>query len=212
MAFSIGEQALLLQGPVGQIESKLNIVDAPKCLVICCHPHSLHGGSMTNKVVHTLHRSFKDLSYHTLRFNFRGVGKSEGAFDEGLGEALDVHALFRWAEHQFPNLPIALAGFSFGAYVTLSVAHLFPLKFLVSIAPPVERFYFQDLSIPSCPWLVIQPMEDEVISANAVVDWYQSLSPTHSTLIQFPHSGHFFHSKLPELKQSIETGLHGLEI
>ncbi len=212
MPFSQGEHRLFVAGQAGQLETWVSIVDNAKSVAICCHPHSQHGGSMNNKVVHTLHKAFLETHNHTIRFNFRSVGKSEGIFGHGIGETHDLKSIINWAHQNWPNLEIVLSGFSFGAYVSLRLAEQWPLKALISIAPPVERFHFDEIKLPDFPWLVIQPMEDEVINAQGVVDWYQKYSPAHSKLIKFPQSGHFFHGKLIELKQTIKNGLVALGV
>ncbi len=217
MAYSIGEHRCTIPGPAGDIEAILNICEQAKGIAVCCHPHSLHGGSMTNKVVHTLHRSFKDRQINTVRFNFRGVGKSQGSYADGIGESEDLNCVLSWITNQWSVLDLYLSGFSFGAFVSLNVASQWPLKCLVSVAPPVERFYFHDITIPNCSWLIIQPMADEVVNPEAVVNWFDNLSSDHSIdfsrmLVKLVDSSHFFHGKLVKLRQTIDESLYRLGV
>lgn len=171
-------------------------------LAIVCHPHPLHQGTMDNKVVQSLAKAFVSQGMVSLRFNFRGVGASDGHYGEGVLEAQDLLQVIDWALAELPGYNLLLAGFSFGAFVSLSVANLRPVKQLVSIAPPVERFYFKDLPEIVCPWLVVQGEADEVISAQAVFDWIDSLQH-RPELISMPGVGHFFHGRLIELREVV---------
>ncbi len=204
------EQKLLVKGPVGDIETVIRTSDVANSVAVCCHPHPLHGGTLTNKVVHTLHRTFHERGAHTVRFNFRGVGKSEGSFADGEGEIEDLAAVLEWVKHAWPELPIILSGFSFGAFVSLKMVGKFPLATLVSVAPPVEHLYFTDIIIPQFPWVVIQPMADEVVDPKAVVRWFHKNKTPQSALIEIEAGSHFLHGKLVEMKQKLHQALDGL--
>ncbi len=204
------DQHKLISGPAGDIEALLRETDAAQQVAICCHPHPLHGGSMHNKVVHTLHRTFQERGCHTLRFNFRGVGNSHGSFADGIGETEDLLAVVRWVQRQWPELPINLSGFSFGAFVSLNVVGKVALNCLVSVAPPVEHFYFKDITVPDFPWIVIQPMADEVVNAEAVINWVEDNSNLHTRLIKIDGASHFLHGKLVEMKEKLHAALDEL--
>jgi hypothetical protein len=165
---------------------------------------------MSNKVVHTLHRTFQQRGCHTIRFNFRGVGKSHGSFADGIGETEDLLAVVRWVQSEWPELPINLSGFSFGAFVSLNAVGKIPLHTLVSVAPPVEHFYFKDIIIPDFPWVIIQPMADEVVNPNAVVEWVEKNKTDQTRLIKIQGASHFLHGKLVEMKQKLNTVLDEL--
>jgi hypothetical protein len=170
--------------------------------VVVLHPHSLHGGTLQNKVVHTVARSFTELGARSVRFNFRGVGKSGGAYAEGVGETEDVLAVLTWLRARRPDDAIFLAGFSFGAYVALRAAATFPLAGLLTIAPAVHLYDFDRLAAPQVPWIMFQGERDEVVAAPAVRDWAARQSPP-PRLVTFPEAGHFFHQRLHELRAAV---------
>lgn len=197
---SIDEKIIAINGPAGPLEAALTTSNSTpiKYIGIVCHPHPLHGGTMNNKVVHTLVKTFRDLGMTTIRFNYRGVGNSAGSYDNGLGETDDVLAVIEYAKQNFPDYKICLAGFSFGAYVSLCVATQTPLHLLISIAPPVTNYEVNDL-IPSCPWIVVHGDKDELFEINAVIDWIAKLTP-QPEFIRIADASHFFHGKLIELR------------
>ena len=162
---------LLLPGPVGAIEVATDVPTpevARTGTAIICHPHPLQGGTMHNKVVTTLERALRELGLATVRFNFRGVGASQGSFDGGHGETDDALALAAWVQRVRPGDALWMAGFSFGSYVALSVATTLPVRQLITVAPAVTRLDFSALPMPACPWLVIQGEADEVVDPAAV--------------------------------------------
>src|SRR5262249_33143391 len=141
----------------GRIEGLLDDPDAaPAAVAVVCHPHPLQGGTMQNKVAYMLARAFNDLGAVSLRFNFRGVGASEGTFDRGIGETDDALAAIAWLMTQSPALPLWLGGFSFGSFVALRAQSRRQVSRLVTVAPAVERFATDDLELPACPWLLVQ--------------------------------------------------------
>ena len=149
-----------------------------------------------------LARSFINTGYAALRFNFRGVGNSGGQFAEGDGEVEDVLAAVQVARDRFPQSPLWLAGFSFGAAMSIRAAAGISVHGLVSVAPAAYRFA-GDLSVqPDCPWLVIHGEEDEVVPVQESIDWINGLTPGPEFLT-FPATGHFFHGKLVDLRASV---------
>ncbi len=203
------DQPLFIHGPAGRIEAALDHPDAePRpLLAIVCHPLPTEGGSMHNKVVTMTARALRECGATTLRFNFRGVGQSEGDFDDGAGELDDLLAVAAWAKAQHPDKVLWLAGFSFGAWVSLRAADRLQAQLLLSIAPPVGRSWsFDDISLPSCPWLVIQGEDDEVVDAQQVHAWVESL-PMPPKLVRMPGAGHFFHRKLIDLRGAVKNGV-----
>lgn len=209
--FPLTESKLLLSGPAGTIEILATPHDETRNhfingTAIICHPHPLFGGTMNNKVVTTLARVFRDIGLRSVRFNFRGVGKSTGTHDEGRGEVDDLLSLVNWVKQNFPEDSIWLAGFSFGAYVATKAAmHISPQQ-LVTIAPQVSRFKQDDLAKVTCPWLLVQGEQDEVVSAEEVFAWIETL-PHKPTVIRMPTAGHFFHGQLMELRRLLEDQL-----
>ena len=171
-------------------------------VIIISHPHPLYGGSMTNKVVHIIAKTFAEIDAITVRFNFRGVGKSEGKYDEGIGEAEDLHILSEKIKQWRPQAPIWLAGFSFGAYVTTRAQRVIKPEKLLLVAPPVSMYPFDELEEINVPWIVIQGGQDEVIEAAAVKNWVSN-RPNQPELIWMEEAGHFFHGKLIEVKAGL---------
>ncbi|MFA7592446.1 MAG: alpha/beta fold hydrolase [Thiohalobacteraceae bacterium] len=169
---------------------------------VVCHPHPLYGGTLNNKVVDYLSRTLNTLGVATVRFNFRGVEGSAGAYANGDGEADDLRAVLTWTQRLRPGQPLWLAGFSFGAYVALKVAREFPLVRLITVAPPVNFFDFSTLTPPDCPWIVVQGEADEIVPAEAVFEWLagQDAAPD---IIRMPGIGHFFHGQLNQLRDRL---------
>ena len=200
---------LSLPGGAGAIEAVASVPDA-KCArqgtAIVCHPNPVQGGTMHNKVVTMLERSLRELGLATVIFNFRGVGESRGAHDEGRGETDDVIAIAEWVLRVRPADALWLAGFSFGAYIAARAAPQLPVRQMISVAPPVGRWDFSALSSPLCPWLVIQGEADEVVDPEAVYAWVAA-QPEPPTLVRMPDTGHFFHRRLMDLRGAIKNGV-----
>lgn len=196
-------QSLSLPGPCGPLEAVLETPrEDPASLAVVCHPHPLHGGTMQNKVVQTLARSFTRLGACTLRFNFRGVGESAGEYADGEGEVDDALAAVAWLRERFPGRSLYLAGFSFGAIVALRAAKRIACAGLVTVAPPVHRLP-ESFAPPICSWLVIQGEADEIVAADGVRRWVEGLGDAPA-LELMPETGHFFHGRLPELARRVE--------
>jgi alpha/beta superfamily hydrolase len=198
-----------LHGPAGQLEGVLHLPDdAPQAVAVVAHPLPTMGGTMENKVVTTLAKTFVELGYAALRFNFRGVGNSAGEFDSGNGEVEDVLAAVQFVRDEFGHLPLILSGFSFGGYVQARAAqHLHPQPHkLVLIAPAVGRF-----DMPHVPHntLVLHGEQDEVIPLADAFDWAR---PQHLPIVVLPEAGHFFHGRLNQLKQIVMHEFHGCRI
>jgi alpha/beta superfamily hydrolase len=197
-----------IEGPVGQLEVLKSgpIGDERHAFGIVCHPHPLHGGTMNNKVVTTLVKAFQNLGLLTVRFNFRGVGASDGEFDGGKGEMEDLLAVINWLRQEDPARPIWLAGFSFGAYIAAQVATQMHFERLVLIAPPVVNFPMITLPPILSPWVLVQGEKDDVVHSEEVFTWAKGREPT-PTILRFPDAGHFFHGQLGELRSRIEEAL-----
>ena len=207
------ESKINIPGPAGALESILNRGDSDASLssmnglVIICHPHPQHGGTMDNKVVTTLMRTYRDLGIHVLRFNFRGVGKSEGVFDNAVGELDDLLSVISWAKSQLTNFPILMAGFSFGSSVAARASYTVEdLRHLTLVAPPVERYEYDRDGIFQVPLCVIQGDQDELVVAQGVYDWITQLN-SPAELIRYPEAGHFFHGFLLSLKTDLTETL-----
>jgi alpha/beta superfamily hydrolase len=209
-AFPTTSSTLMLAGPAGQLEVAADPPDgdvAPLPLtVIVCHPLSTEGGSLNNKVVTMAARSLRELGASSVRFNFRGVGNSAGSFDHGEGERQDLLAVVAWVREQRPDHDLWLAGFSFGAYVSLRAAEEVQPEGLISIAPPAGRWEFDRIAPVACPWLVIQGEDDEIVEPQAVYDWIDTLK-RKPELVRMPDTSHFFHRKLIDLRGALQHGV-----
>jgi uncharacterized protein len=196
-----GERRSSIAGPAGTLEVAFNVPEgAVRGIALIAHPHPLQGGTLDNKVVQTLAKTFAGLGYAAVRFNFRGVGLSEGQFDDGIGETDDALAALAAAKLEFGELPVALAGFSFGSYVQTRVAHAITAERMVLIGPAVKRFPIE--AVPP-DTIVIHGEEDDVVALADVLAWAR---PQQLPIMVFPGCGHFFHGRLPQLQRVI-TGM-----
>jgi len=194
-----------IDGPAGAIECAIDEPpQAPRGVVVLCHPHPQHGGTLDNKVVQTLARAFLHLGYRAVRFNFRGVGASAGTWDEGRGEVDDALAVANALRD--PALPLALGGFSFGGYVaaeaTRRLAASMPVERLVLIGPATSRF-----EVPTVPpdTVVVHGEADDVVPLAATLAWAR---PQVLPVIVLPGVGHFFHGQLTLLKNQVVQAWH----
>lgn len=209
MEFPKHNATLLLPGPAGALEVMLEfpvVYQDATPIVLICHPHPPDGGTMHNKVVSTLAKSFMESGYLSVRFNFRGVGHSQGQYDHGVGERADCLAVLHWLQLHRPLAPLALAGFSFGAWVALKASEQISPYAMISIAPPVGFRDFSDVRNPLCPWLAVQGLQDEVVNAGLVIEWLEQQNPPPE-IIAMPETSHFFHGKLLPLREHVKAFL-----
>ena len=201
-------EQLLIDGPVGKIEMIVENPGAPCGIALIGHPHPLFGGGNTNKVVQTLARTFNHLDYVALRPNFRGIGQSEGSHDDGRGECEDLLAVLAEARCRYGNLPVALAGFSFGAYVQTRVAEALreaghPAQRLVLVGTAsgfVEGARrYQTRAVPA-DTIVIHGSEDTTVPLANVIAWAR---PLELPVIVVPGADHFFHRRLHVIREII---------
>lgn len=210
--FPAAEETFLLSTETHQLEvltTSPEHASETTPVAIICHPHPLHSGTMHNKVVTTLARSFKDLNCRTVRFNFRGVGKSTGTYDNGIGETEDLYSVIKWIQTLFQKAPICLAGFSFGAYIAAKVATQMSVKLLVCVAPPVVNFKMENFPEILCPWILVQGDQDDIVSPEAVFAWAEKRE-NKPTIIRIQDAGHFFHGKLLVFRESLFKELTNL--
>jgi alpha/beta superfamily hydrolase len=196
-------EKLALPGPVGTIEA---LLDAPvgdaNGMAVICHPHPQHGGTMHNKVVHTIARAFARCGYVALRFNFRGTEGSEGGFDNGIGELDDALAAIEWLQGRCRPGPLWLAGFSFGAAIAMRAAVSVEVGGLISVAPAVRRFAAGLSQQPDCPWLIIQGDNDELVDLDETLEWMNALAPGPELLV-LRGAEHFFHGRLNDVRAAV---------
>ena len=194
-------ERITVDGPAGPIEVVHNIPEtALRGIALVCHPHPLQGGTLDNKVVQTLAKAFFTLHYAAVRFNFRGVGRSAGTFDEGVGETADALAVLTHARRRLGEaLPVVLAGFSFGAYIAVRASERIQAERLVLVGPAVGRFPIRHVPDDT---IVIHGEEDDVVPLADVLAWAR---PQALPIVVFPGCGHFFHGRLPQLARVVTS-------
>ena len=205
-------QRLELAGPAGVLAcAQDEPAGAPTALLVVCHPHPLHGGTMDNKVVQTIARAGLQLGWRVLRFNFRGVGGSAGAWDEGRGEVDDALAVIAAGRAAAPGLPLMLAGFSFGGYVVAAAAARLaePAQRLALVAPSTQKQVVPPIAEPlRHDTVVIHGEDDEVVPLAATLDWAR---PQGLPVTVVAGVGHFFHGRLALLKTLLLRGLRAAD-
>jgi uncharacterized protein len=202
------QQRLTLPGPAGPLEALLERPEKNRRagVAVVCHPHPQHGGTMQNKVAHTLARGMCALGLSALRFNFRGVGASAGAFGGGAGELEDALGVLDWCASQSPGERLWLAGFSFGGCIALRASSLRPVERVVAAAPAIDRCGGPP-GAPTCPWVVVQGLADEVVDSAGVRAWAERMGDA-VRLVELEGVGHFFHGRLGLLMDAMEKELN----
>ncbi len=197
------EQSVLIPGECGAIEACCHAVKrevASDAIAVVCHPHPQFGGTMDNKVVTTLVRSYLKCGMNAVRFNFRGVGRSAGSFDDTRGEFQDLSSVVSWLKEQVGCSQFYLAGFSFGSFIAYRGAvEIAGVEHLVLIAPPIDKYVFDEYMLPKCPIIVVQGEADEVVEPSSVYQWCDR-NGLLTELSTIKNAGHFFHGQLIELR------------
>jgi uncharacterized protein len=202
-----GETLKFIDGPAGKLElivSQAKQAQTDPSLALICHPDPQQEGSMQNKVVSTIAKKLAEKGCTAIRFNYRGVGQSEGTYGNLTGEIADGKAVLNWAQKTYPDhKTLWLAGFSFGCYIAASLAQQNKTTCLITIAPSVIKADFSVFDSLSCPWWVIQGEDDEIVPASKVKSFLQQ-SKAKPKSIFMPDTSHFFHGKLALLTQFID--------
>ncbi|APC96876.1 alpha/beta hydrolase [Francisella frigiditurris] len=180
---------------------------------IICHPHPLYQGSMHNKIVTTISRAMRTFGIESYRFNYRGVGASDGEYGDGFGELDDLLSVYEWVKKEKPGQKIVLCGFSFGGAIAYKAFEKIDnLSMLITVAPAVDRFDLTNYPEPkNIPWLVIQGMDDDTVNPDSVFDFTMKKIKSELTLVKMNEVGHFFHGRLVDLKQVIENFLEPIK-
>lgn len=216
-------EVLLVPGPVGSLEVVVEpgepVDSSSPWVAVIAHPHPLYGGTMENKVVTTLSRMYRQLGVSVLRFNFRGVGASAGAHDEGRGEVDDMLAVARYGVEHNPDALLILAGFSFGSAIAAAASEVLSgenlsstnraCQHLVLVAPPVDRYSYAPNGEFACPSCVVIGGADDIVDANVVTTWVHDLA-TPPRLICIPQASHFFHGELITMKTRLEPEVRAM--
>lgn len=201
---------VIFNGPEGRIEGRYNhgkLPNAPVALLL--HPHPQYGGTMNNKVVYNLYQAFVRRSFSTLRFNFRGVGRSQGSFDRGEGELSDAAAALDWLQTFNPNATSCwIAGFSFGAWIGMQLLMRRPeIAGFISVAPPANIYDFSFLAPCPASGLIIHGSQDEIVPVESVNKLVDKLSHQRGIKIEYriiPGTNHFFHDRIDDVVTFME--------
>jgi hypothetical protein len=206
---------VFFNGPAGRIEGRYTESTNPKApTALVLHPHPLYGGTMNNKVVYNIYKTLVDNDFTVLRINFRGVGRSMGKFDEGVGEMTDAATALDWLQLNNPlSNTHLIAGFSFGAWVAMQLIMRRPeITNFIAVSPPVNKHDFSFLSPCPASGLIIQGDRDSVVSEESVHDLAQKLSKQKDIKIEYrmiPGADHFFREKIHTLTEEIDDYLRG---
>jgi hypothetical protein len=209
------DERALVEGAAGHIEVAASILSAPRAVAVVCHPHPLYGGTMDNKVVTTVARAFTEAGATTYRFNFRGIGATEGTHDEGRGETEDALAVIEHARRAGGELPLWLAGFSFGGAVAVKASEREDFQHLVLVAPAFRRLTGHGLGAAPDPHdpelgsegrhtlantLIVHGDRDETVLLEDSIGW---ATLREVPIVVVPGADHFFHRKLHILRESV---------
>lgn len=204
---------VIFNGPDGRIEGRYQHSKEPTApVVLLLHPHPLHGGTMNNKVVYTLFHAFAKRGFSALRFNFRGVGRSQGGFDHGIGELSDAAAALDWVQGHNPDASRCwVAGFSFGAWIGMQLLMRRPeIEGFISISPPADRYDFTFLAPCPSSGLIVQGDKDETVAEPDVAKLAHKLANQRDITVDYKlvkGANHFFTDKLPEMEGLVDKYL-----
>ena len=205
---------IILNGPEGRLEGRYQQSATPNApIALMLHPHPQHGGTMNNKVVYALFQSFQKQGFAVLRFNFRGVGRSQGKFDRGEGELSDAAAALDWLQTLNPNASQCwIAGFSFGAWISMQLLMRRPeISGFISVAPPANIYDFSFLAPCPSSGLMIQGDQDTIVPQESVNKLVNKLSHQRGIKIDYkmvPGASHFFTEHLDQLTQTVDDYLN----
>jgi len=204
---------VLFPGPAGRLEGRYSPGKSPTApIALILHPHPQHGGTMNNKVVYQLYNAFAERDFSTLRFNFRGVGRSQGSYDRGEGELSDAAAALDWVQTFNRNArSVWVAGFSFGAWIGMQLLMRRPeIESFISVAPPANMLDFNFLAPCPASGQIIHGAADEIVPEASVAKLVAKLSSQRGVKIDYhvvPGAGHFFADHLETLTERVEDYL-----
>lgn len=207
---------ILISGPEGRIEARYHAAEDPSAPVaLVLHPHPLHGGTMNNKVAYLTYKMFSDKGFNVMRFNFRGVGQSEGTYGDGEGELTDAAAMIDWLQSTFPNArSYFVAGFSFGAWIAMQLLMRRPeIQGFIAIAPPANKYDFSFLAPCPVSGMIIHGDKDEIVPYAHVEQLADRLSKQRGLYIDFRTingADHFFRDKMEDLSSHLSDHMESL--
>ena len=202
---------VIISGNVGRIEGRYHQHPNPKAPVaLVLHPHPLYGGTMNNKITYNLYKAFANNGYSVLRVNFRGVGKSQGKFDNGVGELMDITAVINWLHDQnMEATDFWIAGFSFGAWIALQTVMRRPeIENYILVAPPASKYDFNFIVPCSASGLIIQGEKDEITKEQDSARLAEKLSARDGAEVAYqmvPNADHFFKEQMPEFEEAVDN-------
>tara|TARA_B100000131_G_scaffold48101_1_gene42720 strand:+ start:1622 stop:2257 length:636 start_codon:yes stop_codon:yes gene_type:complete len=200
---------IIIPGPEGRLEARYQKGKdqrSPICLVL--HPHPRQGGTMNNKIVYNIYHAFKNIGFATLRFNFRGVGKSQGSYDNGVGELTDAAAALDWLQNENPTAQNTwIAGFSFGSWLALQLLMRRPeIAGFVAVSPPANLYDFSFLAPCPASGLIIQGTDDKIVEAEQVSELADKLNKQKNLKVVYKKligADHFFKNELDDIQDAI---------
>lgn len=204
---------VFFNGPAGRIEGRYTKSEDSKApLALVLHPHPLYGGTMNNKVVYNVYKALVDKGFTVLRINFRGVGRSQGRFDNGVGEMTDAATALDWLQINNPNGTMNLiAGFSFGSWIAMQLIMRRPeINNFIAVSPPVNKYDFSFLSQCPISGFIVQGDSDSIVSEESVLELAHKLSKQRHITVDYKiiqGADHFFRNKIDEFNQSISDYL-----
>lgn len=204
---------IIFNGPEGRLEGRYlpgNTPNSPIALIL--HPQPQHGGTMNNKVVFNLYQTFAKRGFSTMRFNFRGVGRSEGRFDDGIGELSDSASALDWLQGYNPNTTSCwVAGFSFGAWISMQLLMRRPeVRGFISIAPPANLYDFNFLAPCPASGLIVQGDRDEIVTPSSARKLAEKLQAQKTITVDYeevPGANHFFEHEIPQMMEIVDAYL-----
>lgn len=207
---------VIFNGPAGRLEGRYHHSKRPNApIALILHPHPQHGGTMNNKVVYAAYYAFAKMGFSVLRFNFRGVGRSQGSFDNGIGELSDAASALDWMQNVNADAPACwVAGFSFGAWISMQLLMRRPeINGFISIAPPANLYDFSFLAPCPASGLIIQGGQDEVVPEAAAEKLANKLSNQRNIVVDYhlvPDAGHYFTDELDVIDRVIQDYVGGV--
>lgn len=205
---------IIFSGPAGRLEGRYQAGKSETSpLALILHPHPQHGGTMDNKVAYYLYHAFAHRGFATLRFNFRGVGRSQGEFDSGVGELSDAASALDWLQSMNPNSTGTwIAGFSFGAWIGMQLLMRRPeIKGFISVAPPANLYDFSFLAPCPSSGLIVQADQDDLVTPISIVKLVEKLKTQKAITIHHDvvkGANHFFETELNQLMSSVNNYLN----
>ena len=204
---------VMINGPEGRLEARYHHAEDPNApIALVLHPHPQHGGTMNNKLVYTVYHIFRARGFSVLRFNFRGVGRSQGRFDNGLGELSDAAAALDWMQTINPNAKYCwISGFSFGAWIAMQVLMRRPeIQSFIAVAPPANMYDFTFLAPCPSSGMIIHGARDDLVPESDVATLVQKLQSQRHIEIDYrviKGANHLFNDKVEILGKNIESYL-----